>query len=73
MLVNKREVILILRLVLGADGHLEYGEALDAVAGSQGQFVGWRGLVRTIRSWLQRQQRDRATHDPNKVFVADPD
>ncbi len=55
--VDKREVTLILRLVLGADGRLEYGEALDTEARSQGQFVGWRGLTHTVRAWLARQKR----------------
>jgi hypothetical protein len=54
--VNKREVTLILRLVLGPDGRLEYGEALDTEARSQGHFVGWSGLTRTVRAWLTRQE-----------------
>ena len=37
-------------------GRLEYGEAVDTEARSQGQFVGWRGLTRTVRSWLTRQE-----------------
>jgi hypothetical protein len=55
-LVNKRQVVLILRLVLDADGRLEYGEAVDTEARSQGRFVGWRDLTRTVRAWLARQE-----------------
>jgi hypothetical protein len=55
--VEKRPVTLILRLVLDGQGHLQYGEALDTEARSQGRFVGWRGLTRTLRAWLARQER----------------
>ncbi len=65
--VNKHEVTLILRLVLGADGRLEYGEALDTEARSQGRFAGWRGLTRTVHAWLARQERtpDSGAHAPD--------
>jgi hypothetical protein len=56
-LVEKRPVTLILRLVLDAQGRLRYGEAVDTEARSQGRFVGWRGLTRTVRAWLARQER----------------
>jgi hypothetical protein len=55
--VEKRSVTLVLRLVLDAHGRLQYGEAVDTEARSQGQFVGWRGLTRTVRAWLARQER----------------
>ena len=54
--VEKRSVTLILRLVLDGRGRLEYGEAVDTEARSQGRFVGWRGLTRTVRAWLARQE-----------------
>jgi hypothetical protein len=57
MLVEKQAVTLILRLVLDGQGHLQYGEVLDTEAHSQGRFVGWRGLTRTLRAWLARQAR----------------
>jgi hypothetical protein len=56
-LVEKRAVTLILRLVLDGQGRLQYGEAVDTEARSQGRFVGWRGLSRTLRAWLARQER----------------
>ena len=56
-LVEKQPVTLILRLVLDAQGRLQYGEAVDTEARSQGRFVGWRGLTRTVRAWLARQER----------------
>jgi hypothetical protein len=54
--MEKRQVTLILRLVLDARGRLQYGEAVDTEARSQGRFVGWRGLTRTVRAWLARQE-----------------
>jgi hypothetical protein len=57
MLMEKRSVTLILRLVLDANGRLQYGEAVDTEARSQGRFVGWRGLTRTVRAWLARHER----------------
>jgi hypothetical protein len=50
MLVELQSITLILRLVLDASGRLQYGEAEDTEA--QGQFVGWDGLMRTVRAWL---------------------
>jgi hypothetical protein len=54
--MEKRQVTLILRLVLDGQGRLQYGEAVDTEARSQGRFVGWRGLTRTVRAWLARQE-----------------
>lgn len=54
--VENRQVILILRLVLDSRGRLEYGEAVDSEARLQGRFRGWRGLTRTLRAWLARQE-----------------
>ena len=56
-LVEQRSVTLILRLVLDANGRLQYGEAVDTEARSQGRVVGWHGLTRTVRAWLARQER----------------
>jgi len=56
--VNKRQVTLILRLALDADGRLDHREIMDTEAGSQGRFVGRRGLVRAVRAWLGRQEYD---------------
>jgi hypothetical protein len=55
-LVEQRSVTLILRLVLDASGRLQYGEAVDTEARSQGRFVGWRGLTRTVRAWPASQE-----------------
>jgi hypothetical protein len=32
--------------------------AADCMAHSQGRFVGWDGLTRTVRAWLARQEHD---------------
>jgi hypothetical protein len=55
--VEQRAVTLILRLVLDASGRLQYGEAVDTEAQSQGRFVGWDGLRRTVRAWLAAQEQ----------------
>jgi hypothetical protein len=57
-ILDKRQVTLILRLVLDAHGRLQHGEALDTQARSQGRFVGWCGLTRTVREWLACQEHD---------------
>ena len=54
--MENRPVTLILRLVLDANGRLRYGEAVDTEARSQGRFVGWHGLTRTVRAWLARHE-----------------
>ena len=61
--MEKRQVTLILRLVLDAQGRLQYGEAVDTEARSQGQGVGENGLTRTVRAWLARQERTGGTPD----------
>jgi hypothetical protein len=55
---KRHQVTLILRLVLDAQGRLEYGEAVDTAGRSQGRFIGWHGLTRTVREWLARQEHD---------------
>ena len=56
MLSEKRHVTVILRLVLDAQGRLEYGEIVEAEGMLWRRFVGWRGLTRTLRDWLARQE-----------------
>ena len=58
LLLDKRQVTLILRLVLDAHGRLRHAEALDTQAKSQGRFIGWHSLTRTVREWLARQEHD---------------
>jgi hypothetical protein len=58
MLVEQRSVTLIVRLVLDASGRLQYGEAVDTEVRSQGRFVEWDGLTRTVRAWLARGEHD---------------
>jgi hypothetical protein len=55
--VEQQSVTLVLRLVLDASGRLRYGEAVDTEAQSQGRFVGWDGLTRTVRAWLAAQEQ----------------
>jgi hypothetical protein len=51
----KRQVTLILRVVLDAQGRIESGEAVDAHGKPQGRFRGRDGLSRTVEEWLGRQ------------------
>jgi hypothetical protein len=48
-------VTVVLRVVL--DGHkgLVHGDLVDLEGAPLRHFVGWRGLVRSVRSWLDRQ------------------
>lgn len=56
-LADRRYVTVIVRLMVDARGRLVQGEIVDATATSHGRFVGWRGLIRTLRAWLASQER----------------
>lgn len=54
-LADKRNVTLILRLVLDRDGKLMHGELVDVGGKVQTRFIRWRELTRTVRAWLVSQ------------------
>ena len=54
-LSDKRQLVVILRLVIAPSGQLLYGEVVDVEAGPRGRFVGWAGLTPAVRAWLSRE------------------
>jgi len=54
-LVEKRYATLILRLLLDRQGALIHGELVDVGGGLPARFVGWRGLIGAVRTWLKNQ------------------
>jgi hypothetical protein len=57
-LADRRQLVVVLRLVAGTTGQLLYGEVIDAQTGPIGRFMGWRGMTAAVRSWLAREVRD---------------
>jgi hypothetical protein len=53
-------IVVVLRLVSGPSGALIRGELVDERGDVYERFVGWRGLVRTVRIWLVSRQQDHA-------------
>jgi hypothetical protein len=54
-LSDKRQLVVILRLVIASSGQLLYGEVVDVDAGPKGRFVGWPGLTAAVRARLTRE------------------
>jgi hypothetical protein len=53
VLAAKRNVSVILRLVLDEQGRLQQGEALDAEGRPGGRFDGWEAMVSVIRRMVE--------------------
>jgi hypothetical protein len=62
-LVDRQQVVLVLRLTLDRHAHLRYGELLDAGARRQGRFMTLSEMSRAVQQWLYRQQQDRSCDD----------
>lgn len=62
-LSNARYITVILRLMLDARGHLQHGEIVEVADRVQRRFIGWRGLTRTVRTWLDEQRSDQPASD----------
>ena len=56
-LTDRRYVTVVLRLQLDPGGQLIQGELVDVASGHQQRFVGWRGLTRSVRDWLEREKQ----------------
>jgi hypothetical protein len=56
-LADRRYATVILRLQLDQEGRLIQGELVDVASGYPQRFVGWRGLTRSVRDWLRREQQ----------------
>ena len=61
-LAEKRNVTVILRLVVDSRSRLAYGEIVDLEAVSPGRFVGWRGLTPAVRAWVMAQEHSGTSH-----------
>lgn len=53
---EKRYVTVVVRMVIDQREQLVHGEIVDVDGIGQGRFVGWRGLIRTMRDFLAKQQ-----------------
>ena len=51
-LSNRREVSLIVRVVLDADNTVLHGEVVQPAINRSDRFTGWPGLVQTVRDCL---------------------
>ena len=58
MLYDRRQVIVILRLVVDNRGRLSHGEAVDLEGVTFGRFTDWRRISPIVRAWVQRQAAD---------------
>jgi hypothetical protein len=61
-LADYHSTVLVLRLVLDAQGHLTRGELLDGDATLLSRFVGKRGLARALRQRLEEYEEDGRVH-----------
>jgi hypothetical protein len=66
-LTERRQLVVILRLVAATTGRLLYGEVIDVEAGPTGRFVGWRGMTNAVRTWLSSEIEKPADSDPRPV------
>lgn len=66
----KRQVTVIVRMVVDAGGQLEHGEVVNAGNQRQGWFVDWGGLIQTIGATLAQQEVDGAEQRPGPEGVA---
>ena len=57
-LAEKRYVTVILRLLLDRQGRLVQGEVVNTASQVQGRFAGWRGMSRTLRTWVSTHATD---------------
>ena len=66
-LADRRQLVVILRLVAATTGRLLYGEVIDVETGPTGRFVGWRGMTSAVRTWVVRELEDAAEPDLRPV------
>ena len=62
-LADRRYVTLILRLTLDQRDQLLDGEIVEAVSGRRSRFVGWRGVMPTIRAFLGNPEQGGRSDD----------
>lgn len=54
-LARRAYVTVVLRVVVDGRRGLVHGDLVDLEGAPLQHFVGWRGLVRAVRGWLDRQ------------------
>ena len=69
VLSDKRQLVLILRLVTAPTGRLLHGEVIDVDGGPSEQFVGWRGVTPAVRAWLTRELGQGYQASPTRRLV----
>ena len=60
-LIERRNLTLVLRLVVGPGRRLVHGELVGPDGTSRGRFADWGGLSRVIRRWLDDPETGRPT------------
>ena len=51
-LADRRQFIVVLRLVTRSGGGLVYGEVVDVDTGPRFRFAGWKQMTGAVRRWL---------------------
>lgn len=59
-LMERREIAVVLRLLVETEGELIYGEVVDVDTNASRRFIAWRDLEPTVRAAL-REALQRAT------------
>jgi hypothetical protein len=49
---DRRQLTVVVSVVVAPDGRLVYGTVIDVDEGIQGRFVDWSGLAEGVREWL---------------------
>lgn len=57
-LADRRQVTVLLRLVLDRQGELVYGQVVDVRGVTQGRFIEWRLLTRLVRGCLASEEQE---------------
>lgn len=70
LLGEKRQVTVILRLVLDARGNLVHGEVVDARGNACARFQNWRSVSRTVRGCLNAFQQGAAARVHRKRHIS---
>lgn len=68
-LADRRQLVVIVRLVTAATGRLLYGEVIDVDSGSAGRFADWRGMTAAVRHWLADELSDVGGLDPEPAVL----
>ena len=66
-LADRRELVVVLRLVTATAGRLLYGEVIDARTRPTRRFIGWNGMTPAVRSWVKREFDETAVAEPRLV------